>query len=194
MKYKKWITIAVILSSALFLLFFVHYYDASKPQKEQSAYSIFITSLKGGNDKSACHAYFKLYPLVMNKDSEAMKLVSEAYAVGFGVPMDLVKSNIWLERSQYHHFNTGSQEFQQFEVFLNQKNYGMASVFLQEAAKKGNKQAILILQNQQYMQENQLEVDKNWVEYWHAFVYDDLYPFQKEIDKYYLDASKCPTP
>lgn len=160
-------------------------------KKEKSIHNKFLVSMKSNNN--ACQAYFELYPLVMNKDSEAMKLVSDAYSMGFGVPIDLIKSNIWLERSEYRQLNTGIKEFNQYQEFLSKKNFGMASIFLQQAAEKGNMQAISLLKDKKYIEENNLEINKNWAMYWDEFNYEELYPFKKEIEKYNLNIQKCST-
>ena len=153
----------------------------SKSKNEKTPYDQFL--IASGKRGDYLKAFTILYPLVLKKDPKAMELVSESYQYASGVERDLVKANIWLERSKQLGFHTGVEEFEQYKVFLKKKDYGMASVFLERAAEKGNKEAIDILKNDQLLAQNNLIVDKRWSNYWKNFNYEDLYPFEREIKK-----------
>lgn len=127
-------------------------------------------------------AYKNLYPLIRNRDDKAINFISDAYLSGDGISKDLIKSNILRGIASTKSFNVGTSEYDQFKIFLDRENYGMASVFLQKSAEKGNKDAINLLKNEKYLKENKLIVDPRWIKYWRDFDYENLYPYCQEIE------------
>lgn len=151
-----------------------------KYKNRDTPYSKYLAATKGIDPVKA---YKILYPLVLEKDEKAMELIAESYTYAIGIDRDLVKANIWLERSKTRSFETGNEEFFQYKDFMQKHDFGMASIFLQKAAEKGNKDAIMTLKNDRFLMENKLVVDYRWKTYWKNFDYDNLYPFAKEMER-----------
>ncbi len=170
-----------LLVISLMLLIFILTSNEDKTKNEK-LYHDFIAKIKSNE---YVEGFQLLYPLVKAEhDPIAMQWISRAYLGSYGIDMDMIKANIWAERSKVcYHCETGTTEYNQYEQFLKNKEYGMASVFLQKSAEKGNKHAIDTLQNKEFLIKNKLTIDENWVTYWDNFDYDNLYPFEKEIRK-----------
>ncbi|OOF58860.1 hypothetical protein [Rodentibacter genomosp. 2] len=159
------------------IIFLEGHYQATKPNP---IYNEFLAKIK-------MEDYFKahkiIYPLVLEMDKEALKLISDTYYYGLGVKADMTKANIWKERSECQCLDTGSNEYKKYNESLKKGDFKVASTLLQESAEKGNKEAIYFLKNDKYLQENKLIISPNWITYWKTFDYDNLYPFCSKIEE-----------
>lgn len=175
-----------VIIKVFFLLFivgvcFIGYIEyVYRKSIKTDVYTEFLTDIKF---EEYDNAYKKLYPLIVQKDKKAINLISRAYLGDYGIDMDIIKSNIWKEREGVCLYcETGFKEFKQYQVFLNKKDHGMASVFLQKSAEQGNEQAIMILKDEKFLVQNNLSVEPNWKKYWQDFDYDNLYPYCQKIE------------
>lgn len=113
-----------------------------------------------------------------------MLLVSEMYYFGGKTEYfkkDLIKANIWDQRSQCKCFDTGIKEYNVYQKYLLEKNYLKAQEFLLLAANNGNKKAILHLKDESYLEDNFLNISEKDREYWKVFEYEKLYPYINKI-------------
>lgn len=152
-------------------------------------YDNFTALMKWEDDFHDEIAFKELYPLILKKDAKAMLLVSEMYYFGGKseyFKKDLVKANIWDQRSQCKCFDTGIKEYNVYQKYLLEKNYLKAQEFLLLAANNGNKKAILHLKDDSYLEDNFLNISEKDREYWKVFEYEKLYPY---IDKIMNDPS-----
>ncbi|MDG6894309.1 hypothetical protein [Volucribacter amazonae] len=166
----------------LFVIFPLGMFVISK-NNEVNTYDIFfnkfIYNIKSHN---YIKAFNEFYPLIRQNNKEAFSLIAEVYqSNSYGIEMDLIKSKIWNERYRVGSFDTGVLEYNQYHHFLKKGDLSMASVFLQKSAEKGNKNAIDILKNKDFINKNSLYVDIRWSKYWEQFDYDELYPFCMKI-------------
>lgn len=161
----------------IFFIFFEVYYQVTKTNP---IYNDFLVNIKR---EEYIKAHKIIYPLVLEMDKEALNLISDTYYYGLGVRADIVKANIWKERSQCQCLDTGFTEYKKYDDYLKKGNSEFASVLLQEAAKKGSREAISILKNDEYIKKNRLAIEPNWKKYWIDFDYDNLYPFCQKIEE-----------
>lgn len=179
-KLKRVILLLIFSFLGLGLIFCIYIEIYYQRNKIEPIYNDFFVKIKR-EDYLGAHKL--IYPSVINLEEKALKLVSETYYYGLGVNIDLVKANIWNERSKCQCLETGEEEYNEYMNLLHNKNYKIASDFLEKAAKKGNKRAINLLKNDKYLQENKLIIEPIWVNYWKNFDYDNLYPFYLEIEE-----------
>lgn len=172
----------------IILICLVLTFSLNKEKQEEAIYQDFVSKIKG---MEYIEGYKILYKLSVQRDKKALLYISRAYLGDYGIDMDIVKSNIWKERSNVCLYcETGHNEFSQFQVFLDKKDYGMASVFLQKAAELGSEKAIKILKDVQFLEKNNLDIEPKWKKYWQNFDYDNLYPFCQEIEACRNDLDK----
>ncbi|QIO05883.1 hypothetical protein [Acinetobacter shaoyimingii] len=145
--------------------------------KENEHYTKFVSLIK---ENKYPEAYGYLYPYVLKNDKKSMKLISKSYTYGkaYGVDIDLIKANIWQQRSELESFSElGKVEYNQFLFFLSINKPKMASFFLQKSAELGYKEAIYKIKDEKYVKLNEIIID----EYWKDFDYSDLYPYCHNI-------------
>lgn len=166
----------------LFILFSLGMFFVLK-NNEVNTYDIFFTKfIRNIKSENYIKAFSELYPLIRQNNKEAFLLIAEVYqSNSYGIEMDLIKSRIWNERYRIGSYDTGILEYNQYHYFMKKGDLGMASVFLQKSAEKGNKNAIYILKNKEFINKNNLYLDIKWSKYWEQFDYDELYPFCRKI-------------
>lgn len=170
----KWSILFILL--CVILIFFGYRYYLYKSNLESNKPYVRFTSLIKEGEYGKAYSY--LYPFVEKNDEKAMQLIAHAYKnKGYGVDIDLIKSNIWEQRSKSHNYMLlGEVEYNQAENFLEKNKYNMASLYFQKSAELGYKEAILKLKDQNFIEKNRISVDRAWKEYWGDFDYDKLYP------------------
>lgn len=172
---KKLVVFLIIILS----VFYIFFYKKTYLDKEK-IYNSFITNIK---DENFFEAYNYLYPLILTRDAETFRLIHEVYTTGkYGLEADLIKAKIWKEREMCLCFDTGEIEYNEYLFFSKKQNYEQTATFLQKSAEKGNKKAILLLKDNNFLEKNHLNIDPNWKQYWHNFDYDNLYPYCQEIE------------